>query len=53
MVLILLPRQSSNSYSSIDGQTISPFNPNPQTGYMQNTTCSLSLDNTGNVQSKY
>ncbi|GIS08375.1 MAG: hypothetical protein CM15mP112_04870 [Flavobacteriales bacterium] len=28
-------------------QTISVFNPNPLTGYMQNSTCSLSLDNTG------
>ena len=28
-------------------QTISAFNPNPLTGYMQNSICSLSLDNTG------
>ena len=28
-------------------KTISPFDPNPQTGYMQNSICSLSLENTG------
>ena len=36
---------SSGCLSSLN-QTISVFNPNPITGYMQNSTCSLSLETT-------
>ena len=38
---------TTGACSSSLSQTISPFDPNPQTGYMQNSICSLSLENTG------